>query len=203
MSYILDALNKSHRQRQAQPAPAPAADDAILRVARRHSLWPLLAAMLLVFALATAILLALWQAMAVVPPAPPPVPESSTAAPDTSAVPAVPLGEVAGRTKPRPGVVSGSSRATVTSPAVAEPRADSDAVPLLRSLPADFRRSLPDLAVTIHVFSPDEAGRVLYINNRQYRRGEAVADELYVEEILPDGALLSYRGQRFRLPRPN
>lgn len=202
MSYILDALNKSHRQRQGQPGPQPAADDAILRVARRHSLWPLFAAMFFVFALAATLLFALWQATAVVPPAPPVVP---VPAHDGKAVPAAPLADVAGRPRSAPGDTVAAPPAPVATIAntTTGPVMEPAEAPLLRSLPAEFRRTLPELAVTIHVYAPDEAGRVLYINNRQYRRGEAVAEGLYVEEILPDGALLSYRGQRFRLPRPN
>jgi len=57
--------------------------------------------------------------------------------------------------------------------------------------------------VTIHIYAPNPADRILYINNRPYRPGERVAEGVVVEEIVQDGAVLSYRGRRFKLPRPS
>jgi general secretion pathway protein B len=76
-------------------------------------------------------------------------------------------------------------------------------VPWLSSLPEAFRRSLPPLSVNIHVYSPDESQRILYINNRQARQGERIEGGVVVEEIVEDGVVLRYRGQRFKLPRPS
>jgi general secretion pathway protein B len=67
---------------------------------------------------------------------------------------------------------------------------------------ADFARSVPVLVVNIHVYSPDPAQRVLYINNKAVREGEAVADNIYVENITADGVVLQRLGTRFKLPRP-
>jgi general secretion pathway protein B len=79
----------------------------------------------------------------------------------------------------------------------------TDEVPWLSSLPEAFRRSLPPLSVNIHVYSPDESQRILYINNRQARQGERIEGGVVVEEIVEDGVVLRYRGQRFKLPRPS
>ena len=73
----------------------------------------------------------------------------------------------------------------------------------LSSLPEAFRRSLPALSVNIHVYSPNESQRILYINNRQARQGERIEGGVVVEEIVHDGVVLQYRGQRFKLPRPS
>jgi len=78
----------------------------------------------------------------------------------------------------------------------------SDEVPWLSSLPESFRNRLPKLVVNIHVFSPDEAQRILYINNRPYKRGEQIPGGVVVEEIVPEGVILRAQGQRFKLPRP-
>ncbi len=75
--------------------------------------------------------------------------------------------------------------------------------PWLSGLPEDFRGSLPPLNVNIHVYSPDESQRILYINNRQVRRGERIQAGVLVEEIAQDGVVLRFRGQRFKLPRPS
>jgi general secretion pathway protein B len=76
-------------------------------------------------------------------------------------------------------------------------------VPWLSSLPEAFRRSLPPLSVNIHVYSPDESQRILYINNRPAQQGERIEGGVVVEEIVEDGVVLQYRGQRFKLPRPS
>ncbi len=78
----------------------------------------------------------------------------------------------------------------------------TDNTPLLQQMPQDFQRSLPSLAVTIHVYSHDESQRILFINNREYRRGSQIEGGIRVEDIVPDGAVLSFRGERFKLSRP-
>lgn len=76
-------------------------------------------------------------------------------------------------------------------------------VKFLRAMPPEFRRALPELVVNIHIYAPLAAERILYINNRQYHAGARVNDDIVVEEIVEDGAVLNYRGQRFKLPRPS
>jgi len=91
------------------------------------------------------------------------------------------------------------------SRAAADPRPVTGAgeAPWLSSLPQAFRSSLPPLAVNIHVYSPDRSQRILYINNRPVRQGERIEGVVVVEEIVHDGVVLQYRGQRFKLPRPS
>ena len=73
----------------------------------------------------------------------------------------------------------------------------------MSSLPEAFRNSLPPLNVNIHVYSPDESQRILYINNRQVQQGERIQAGVLIEEIVQDGVILRFRGQRFKLPRPS
>jgi general secretion pathway protein B len=77
-----------------------------------------------------------------------------------------------------------------------------DDTPLLQQMPQDFQRALPALAVTIHVYAHDESQRILFINNREYRKGSQIDGGIRVEDIVPDGAVLSFRGERFKLGRP-
>jgi hypothetical protein len=74
-------------------------------------------------------------------------------------------------------------------------------VPFLRSLPDELRRSLPEMTVTIHVYTPEESRRLLYINNREYHKGDYLGGVL-IEDVLPDGVLANYHGVRFKLERP-
>jgi general secretion pathway protein B len=77
-----------------------------------------------------------------------------------------------------------------------------DDTPLLQQMPQDFQRALPALAVTIHVYSHDESQRILFINNREYHKGSQLDGGIRVEDIVPDGAVLSFQGERFKLSRP-
>lgn len=92
-------------------------------------------------------------------------------------------------------------------PAIVENSTDTTGqnseAPWLSSLPESFRNSLPPLDVNIHVYSPEESQRILYINNRQARQGERIQAGVMVEEIVQDGVVLRFRGQRFKLPRPS
>jgi hypothetical protein len=58
------------------------------------------------------------------------------------------------------------------------------------------------MAVTIHVYSPQESQRILFINNHEYHQGSLIEGGARVEAIVPDGVVLSYQGERFKLPRP-
>lgn len=79
----------------------------------------------------------------------------------------------------------------------------SGETPWLSSLPEAFRSSLPPLEVNIHVYSPQESQRIVYINNRQVQQGERIQAGVMVEEVVHDGVVLRFRGQRFKLPRPS
>jgi general secretion pathway protein B len=89
----------------------------------------------------------------------------------------------------------------VTAP-VTPPKA-SDGIPFLPQMPLAFQRQLPPLKVTIHVYSPEESQRILFLNNREYREGEQIEAGVRVEEIVSDGVVLSYQGERFKVSRPN
>jgi general secretion pathway protein B len=60
---------------------------------------------------------------------------------------------------------------------------------------------LPELSVDLHVFAADPAKRAVFINGRRYTQGAQIAEGPVVEEITRDGAVLTYRGRRFVLPR--
>ena len=60
---------------------------------------------------------------------------------------------------------------------------------------------LPELTVDLHVFAQDPAKRAVFINGRRYTQGAQIAEGPVVEEITREGAVLSFRGRRFVLPR--
>jgi general secretion pathway protein B len=227
MSSILDALKKSERQRSlgrdlifrnAAPNTAPRLTGFAVAV---------LATLLLLAVAIGALLFSLREPelppLASTPaetPAPSTVSETGVGPANTTTAP-VPV--PAARTETVPALDSQAHSRIQTTPlpekpartsapsAVDAPRTAADPRPVtgtgeapwLSSLPQAFRSSLPPLAVNIHVYSPDQSQRILYINNRQARQGERIEGGVVVEEIVHDGVVLQYRGQRFKLPRPS
>jgi general secretion pathway protein B len=60
---------------------------------------------------------------------------------------------------------------------------------------------LPELTIDLHIYSEIPAKRAVFINGRRYVQGDHIAEGPVVEQITRDGAMLSYRGRRFLLPR--
>lgn len=220
MSYILDALRRLERERMPGRDPGPSQLPP-----RRILFYAIPVALLVVMAVGVYLMVAgrsstavsQESAAAAVPPAVTgkiePAPEESantrsTAASKQGQEPARRVRNLAEQTRvspspaknadPQPsGTLPGASAAPVKAARA------SDGVRLLRAMPPDFQRALPELVVNIHVYAPNETERILYINNREYHAGDKVQDDIYVEQIVEDGAVLSFRGQRFKLPRPS
>jgi general secretion pathway protein B len=216
MSYILDALKKSEREREAQASPHAASAEPQAVVA--HA--PLIALAVGILGAAAA---GTWWGLASQPtdvtapqpatagiaePVASPSPQTTgVAEPDAPpdapvSAPATPTRDLAEQarksTRPR------QARAASAASAVGTPRADSsNEIPFLHALPTELRRGIPEMTVNIHVYAADEASRMLYINNRPALKGETIEGGVLVEDIVPDGVVLRFRGVRFKLPRPS
>ena len=68
-------------------------------------------------------------------------------------------------------------------------------------LPQEFRNKLDLPRVDIHVYSDEPQRRFILVNLEKYREGERLASGLVLEEILPDGMVMSYQGERFRVEK--
>ncbi len=71
----------------------------------------------------------------------------------------------------------------------------------LYDLPQEFRNTIDLPRLDVHVYSDDPQKRFIVVNLEKYREGETLASGLKLEEILPDGMLMSYRGERFRVDK--
>ncbi|MBS0365841.1 MAG: general secretion pathway protein GspB [Proteobacteria bacterium] len=78
-------------------------------------------------------------------------------------------------------------------------RATAEGVPLYHDAPVTA--SLPPLHLDLHVYAARPADRFVMINMHKLRQGEMLPDGVRVDDITPDGAVLSYNGSRFLLPR--
>jgi len=215
MSSILDALKKSERQRSlgrdlifrnASPNAAPRLTGFAVAVL----------ATLLILTLAIGALLFSLREPVLPPPvttpveAPAPSPVGATGADQPNAM-TVPVPEPDSQTHaliqtlPSAEKAAREGASTTYAPRAApdRPLPGTGEAPWLSSLPQAFRSSLPPLAVNIHVYSPDQSQRILYINNRPVQQRTRIEGGVVVEEIVHDGVVLQFRGQRFKLPRPS
>jgi general secretion pathway protein B len=70
----------------------------------------------------------------------------------------------------------------------------------LAELPEDLRRSVPTLAFGGSVYSEIAAQRMVILNGQVLREGDAVTDDVQIDQIRPRSAVMRVRGQRFEMP---
>ncbi|MGD9598721.1 MAG: general secretion pathway protein GspB [Steroidobacteraceae bacterium] len=73
--------------------------------------------------------------------------------------------------------------------------------PTVDQLSPAIRSQLPPLHLDMHVYAARAADRFVFVNMHRLREGETTRDGIRVEEIVPTGVILSFRGTRFRLER--
>ena len=64
-------------------------------------------------------------------------------------------------------------------------------------LPSEIRESLPDMAITGHIYSNNPTSRMVNINGSIIREREKVTGGLAVDEITMSGVIFTYQGFRF------
>lgn len=146
------------------------------------------------------------------PPTPPPVapapPARAQAAP---AAPQLPVDATTGiamaaanltpqASTPLAGATDTTARAPIEAVATAAPAADTP--PPLSSLGHEARGRLPPLKISMHVYAEDPAARVVIIDGRRLREGDAIDAALRLAEIRREGSVLELDGRRYLLPRP-
>jgi general secretion pathway protein B len=92
----------------------------------------------------------------------------------------------------------------VVSAAEQEPVPASDPSPetriaTLRELPENIQREIPALTIGGYIYSGNQSERSILINNRLLHEGEEVEPGLVLEKMLPNEAVLSYKGHRYRI----
>lgn len=208
MSYILDALKKSDRDRdrQLQAPRAPVSGTPEFRAGRRSG-----AGRLRICGLVVLMAGAAWggfglarlepgadfrttvQALPspVVPP--PPAPSADTKVQDLAAVSTgnTPPANVPAATPPTD---SADSSGLETMP--------REGLLELWQLTDAEQKYLQGLDVSFHVHSNDPAQRAVIINGLRAKEGQALGEDLRLAEIVPDGIILEFQGQRVHLGNP-
>ena len=207
MSYILDALRKSDQQRQRGAVPTLRTAPAVAMAPKQpaYLLYALLAAILL----GSGIGIGWWR---------PWQPEQDTAPQTVAAKPAesspretAPVPSEIARepmpvlrpldSVPAPQFAPAPARAPMEA-RPPEPLAGSglreQRVMTIAELPASLQSQIPKITITVHAYSAKPAERLVGINDRLLREGDSLEPDLRVEQITPDGMILSYKGTHFR-----
>ncbi|MFQ5759622.1 MAG: general secretion pathway protein GspB [Acidiferrobacterales bacterium] len=228
MSYILDALKKSEQERGVREMLAPTNSAGTLAAPLNRRWWPIILALLLVI-VALLVLLRFWAhdgvpAKPVAAQASAETIESRTAV--TGGVELSELGHVdradvrdlaeqAGvRSGKKPKSPKATAEVATMAVAVAEPSMDDFTqeevsevdpadIPFLRQMPEAFREGVPEMVVNVHLYSANEAENLVYINDRQVRKGDRIEAGVRLKAIVHDGVVLDHGGTKFKLPRPN
>jgi general secretion pathway protein B len=87
------------------------------------------------------------------------------------------------------------------TPAPAVGKSVAPDLPLYYELPYNVRKDLPDLTISVHVYSAVPAQRFAIIDGEHKVEGDTVHENLTLREIRPDGIVLEFRGQKFLYPR--
>lgn len=68
-------------------------------------------------------------------------------------------------------------------------------------LPYAQRRDIPELSITMHMYTENPADRFVIINGVRQVEGDTLPSGLKLIAINPDGITLDKDGQDFRVPR--
>jgi len=86
-------------------------------------------------------------------------------------------------------------------PETVAPENDTSQLQSWYELPQDFRMRLSLPRLDLHVYSEDPQNRFILVNLTKYREGETLESGLMLEEILPEGMVMNYRGERFMVEK--
>jgi general secretion pathway protein B len=139
-------------------------------------------------------------------PVAPPPPVQTAATPSAAAAPAprkdtpppLPTPAPAPATTPPAPAPAVAAAAPPPAPAPAPPAND---VPSLDDLPPEVRGALPQLPISMQVYSPDPKRRFVIIDGTRVVEGESLRG-VTVQEIRPNGLVIDFQGRRLLLPRP-
>jgi general secretion pathway protein B len=80
-------------------------------------------------------------------------------------------------------------------------RGTASGVPLYQDLTTTPGAQLPQLRLDLHVFAGRAEDRFVMINMHKVREGDTLPEGVHVDSITPEGAVLSFNGTKFLLPR--
>lgn len=61
-------------------------------------------------------------------------------------------------------------------------------------------QQVPEAALSLHVYDANPARRFVFVNGQRGTEGDSLPNGLRIEQIVPEGAVLSWNGNRFLVP---
>ena len=107
----------------------------------------------------------------------------------------------AGSPAPPPTDAEGTVAAVPAAGGQIRPTMERPLPPTPSQLPPAVFNSLPERRLVAHVYAPSPQQRFVILNGGKMREGDTDSRGLTLEEILPDGMILSFRGHRFYVSR--
>jgi general secretion pathway protein B len=194
MSYILEALKKAQAERQLGNAPtihAPALHAAPVKSPAVKKSGALAVGMV-----AAVLAVAGWFFWRQRAPGPVAIPATALAPAPVAAPVVVPAPVVVARPEPAP-VPRPRKPAAPVAPAPAP--APEDTVRYARDLPQEIQQQLPRVTFGGYMYSDNAADRLVLVDKTLRHEGEEIAPGLLLEKLLPKGAVLNFRGTRYRV----
>jgi general secretion pathway protein B len=75
-------------------------------------------------------------------------------------------------------------------------------IPLLSDLSYEFRQKVPKFTVNVFVYSQSPEERFVMVDMVKYKPGQQIKDAMLLKEIVPDGFVVEYQNQAFKIKRP-
>jgi len=218
MSYILDALKKSDRERQRGNVPGldsihdPHPASADNHSTRQRAKYITVAGFILLAC--GAAITKYWithSTRANIPVAIEQAKTTSEPAKTTVSIPTIesPV-ENATRDLPPPPVITNHSKKIILLPEQTSPQQEEEVevpppdrkhtdIPDIKNLPPSIQADIPDLYLAGHTYSDNPTKRMIIINNDILREGDRVNDSITLIEITWTGVILDYNGKRFSM----
>ncbi len=86
-------------------------------------------------------------------------------------------------------------------PVASRPAPAAPPLPTVWDLPYSTRKDIPELELSMHVYSDQAADRFVVIKGERQVEGDDLGEGVMLREITPDGMVLEFKGQRFIYPR--
>jgi general secretion pathway protein B len=79
------------------------------------------------------------------------------------------------------------------------PAPDTNKIYAISELPLSLQQSLPAFTISAFLYSDDPGARMVRVNGKMMREGDALAEGLKLNEIRQDDLIFGYQNYRFRL----
>ncbi len=74
-------------------------------------------------------------------------------------------------------------------------------MPLYQDLAGTPGAQLPQLRLDLHVFAARAEDRFVMVNMHRLHEGDTLPEGVHLDSITPEGAVMTYNGTKFLLPR--